>query len=157
MDEYYLALTPTPVDRQEHWPRSGRHQTAGLQRKDKTIASPAWSYGSPTLDKNAQAGVAAGGKVKQPKTEIPEMLWYAVILDTEGNELGVADTWRDKGAAGRPPSLRFLLVTAALGFDRRHRGLRGRCRSRHSGAAWIRSCPPAQSSGPRGVLGGLTT
>ena len=35
--------------------------------------------------------VAAGGKVLQPKMEVPDMLWYAVVRDTEGNELGLAE------------------------------------------------------------------
>lgn len=30
-----------------------------------------------------------GGKIIEPKTEIPTQGWYAVINDTEGNELGL--------------------------------------------------------------------
>ena len=30
-----------------------------------------------------------GGKVVEPKTEIPGQGWYAVIDDTEGNQIGL--------------------------------------------------------------------
>ena len=32
---------------------------------------------------------ALGGSVKMPKDEVPGMGWYAVILDSEGNELAL--------------------------------------------------------------------
>lgn len=32
---------------------------------------------------------ALGGKIVEPKTDIPGQGWYAVIDDTEGNQLGL--------------------------------------------------------------------
>jgi len=32
---------------------------------------------------------ALGGKIVEPKTEIPGQGWYAVIDDTEGNQIGL--------------------------------------------------------------------
>jgi predicted enzyme related to lactoylglutathione lyase len=35
------------------------------------------------------AGERTGGSVKEPKTEIPGMGWFAVLVDPEGTEIGL--------------------------------------------------------------------
>jgi len=41
------------------------------------------------LQKVANKIVASGGKILVPRTEIPEMGYYATFRDTEGNRLGL--------------------------------------------------------------------
>ena len=92
MDEYYLAGT-TPLDK-NRMPKKPGAINGALQRKDKSIASPRVVVNVANLDRTLKKAVAAGGKVKQPKNEVPDMLWYAVIVDTEGNEVGLAEYMR---------------------------------------------------------------
>ena len=89
MDEYYLAGT-TAVDR-KRMPKKPGAINGALQKKDKSIASTRVVVNVADLDGTLKRVVAAGGKVKEPKTEVPDMLWYAVVIDTEGNELGLAE------------------------------------------------------------------
>jgi predicted enzyme related to lactoylglutathione lyase len=42
-----------------------------------------------SLDETLAKVSGLGGKVVQPKTEIPGQGWYAVIDDSEGNQLGL--------------------------------------------------------------------
>ncbi len=92
MDAYYLAET-TPTDRNRMPTRPGAINGA-LQRKDKSIASSRVVVHVGDLDRALKHAAASGGKVKQPRTEVPGILWYAVILDTEGNEVGLAEYMR---------------------------------------------------------------
>jgi len=88
-DDYFMATT-TPLDKNGR-PKKPGAINGGLQRKDRSISSPRVVVSVPNLNRALKQAVARGGKVMQPKTEIPDMLWYAVILDTEGNELGLAE------------------------------------------------------------------
>jgi predicted enzyme related to lactoylglutathione lyase len=42
-----------------------------------------------SIDDAIAAGTANGGTVKEPKSEIPGMGWYAVLIDPEGTEIGL--------------------------------------------------------------------
>ena len=92
MDEYFLVQT-TELDK-KRMPKKPGAINGALQKKDKSIASPRVVVCVADLDRTLKLAVAKGGKVRQPKTEVPDMLWYAVILDTEGNELGIAEYMR---------------------------------------------------------------
>jgi uncharacterized protein len=85
---YAMAYT-TPVNK-KYMPTKPGAINGGLQKKDKTIAATRVVVGVMNIDAAIKKVLAAGGKVKQPKTEIPGMLWYAIVADTEGNEVGLA-------------------------------------------------------------------
>ena len=42
-----------------------------------------------SIDDALAAAVRTGGSVKEAKSEIPGMGWFAVVLDTEGSEVGL--------------------------------------------------------------------
>jgi uncharacterized protein len=86
--EYILAYTG-PVDA-KHMPKKLGAINGAIQKKDKSIASTRVVIDVANIDKAIANVVAAGGKLKQPKTEVPKMLFYAVVIDTEGNEVGLA-------------------------------------------------------------------
>ena len=94
MDEYYLALTTPVVSKQQMLPKKPGAINGALQRKDESITAPRVVVRVADLDRTLKQAVAAGGKLKQPKTEVPDILWYAVIIDSEGNDLGLAQYMR---------------------------------------------------------------
>ncbi|MDO8451839.1 MAG: hypothetical protein Q7S76_03140 [bacterium] len=85
-----MAYT-TPVNDQ-YMPQVPGAINGGLQKKDTTIKTTRVVLGVENLDEAIKLVEKAGGKLIHPKTEIPGMLWYAVVEDTEGNELGLAET-----------------------------------------------------------------
>jgi predicted enzyme related to lactoylglutathione lyase len=45
-----------------------------------------------SIDESLPKVTALGGKIVEPKTDIPGQGWYAVIDDTEGNQIGLYET-----------------------------------------------------------------
>jgi predicted enzyme related to lactoylglutathione lyase len=44
------------------------------------------------VDEYSKKVVKLGGKIIVPKMEIPEMGWWALALDPEGNQVGLFET-----------------------------------------------------------------
>jgi len=47
-----------------------------------------------SIDDAISAAQANGGTVKEPKSDIPGMGWYAVLIDPEGTEIGLFQSSR---------------------------------------------------------------
>lgn len=70
--------------------RSGEGHGGGLGRRGVTAGPTVRNYIE--VDSVEAALVAAegsGGSTKEPKTAIPGMGWYAVVIDPEGSEIGL--------------------------------------------------------------------
>jgi hypothetical protein len=93
-DDYWLAYT-APVDEKFMLQKPGVINGA-LQKKDASIGTPRMVINVSNLDEAITKATAAGGKVLQPKTEVPGMLIYAVLQDTEGNECGIMQSIKDE-------------------------------------------------------------
>ena len=61
----------------------------GSDYKPSTDGTLVYLNGGDDLQKVANKIAANGGKVVVPKSEIPEMGFYAIFTDTEGNKLGL--------------------------------------------------------------------
>jgi predicted enzyme related to lactoylglutathione lyase len=70
----------------------GAIESAGgaLGLRDKTVGKQLRVYFDvDSIDEVLPNVTKLGGKVVEPKTEIPNMGWYAVIDDTEGNQVAL--------------------------------------------------------------------
>ena len=85
MPEYPELL---PVQLRPDRPRRRRHRHP--QPVDRAAAAPVHHVDS--LDETLPKVTALGGKIVEPKTDIPGQGWYAVIDDTEGNQIGLYET-----------------------------------------------------------------
>jgi predicted enzyme related to lactoylglutathione lyase len=57
------------------------------------ISSPVITVGVPSIDDSVKRIEEAGGSVVTPRTEIPGMGAFAYFKDTEGNLLGLWETF----------------------------------------------------------------
>jgi uncharacterized protein len=89
MAEYLMAYT-SPVD-DKHMPTVPGTINGAIQKKDNSIAATRVTVNVPDIDAAVKMVMDAGGKLKQAKNEIPNMLYFAVVIDTEGNEVGLAE------------------------------------------------------------------
>jgi uncharacterized protein len=53
-----------------------------------------------SLDAALAAAEQHGGTVLQPRTEVPGQGWYAAVIDTEGNEIGLWENVPGNDGAG---------------------------------------------------------
>ncbi len=54
---------------------------------------------------------AAGGKVLQPKFEVPHTGWISIVQDTEGNTFGLWKSMRPPVAAPEPPAKKLAAAS----------------------------------------------
>jgi predicted enzyme related to lactoylglutathione lyase len=74
--------------------QSGKEVGGGGIMKRKTPDQGIINYiGVDSVEKYAKKVQELGGKVKVPKTEVPDMGWFAVCTDTENNTFGL---WESK-------------------------------------------------------------
>lgn len=87
MDQYFLAYT-SPVDK-KYMPTklgaiNGALQSTEASKTTRVVVDV----------KNIDAAIRkvkkAGGKLVSKKVKVYDMLWYAVVADTEGNEVGLS-------------------------------------------------------------------
>lgn len=71
--------------------------SGGLMRRQEGMSGPLNYVGVDSVDDAVARVTAAGGQVAFPKTAIPTVGWWAVVLDTEGNPVAVME--EDAGAA----------------------------------------------------------
>jgi predicted enzyme related to lactoylglutathione lyase len=88
-DDYFLVTT-TPVNEKMMAQKPGEINGA-IQKKTDSIGSPRVVVNVANIDEAINKVKAEGGKIFQPKTEVPNMMYYAIVYDTEGNELGVIE------------------------------------------------------------------
>jgi len=87
-ENYYFALTATS---DEHKIPKGVGQiNGGIQRKDETIGKLRLMINVKDLDNTLKKALEEGGKILIPPKKIPGY-YYSVIIDTEGNEINLAE------------------------------------------------------------------
>ena len=70
--------------------RSGEGYGGGVGKRGVTTGHVVRDYIEVnSIDEAVAAGQRTGGTVKEAKSEIPGMGWFAVLIDTEGNEIGL--------------------------------------------------------------------
>lgn len=85
---YYLAVT-VPIDEKTMMPKEPGAINGGIMARMKEVPNPTIFIEVEDLDWYLKKIEAAGGKLVTPKTEVPQMLWFARIQDTEGNIIGI--------------------------------------------------------------------
>lgn len=94
-DDFFLAKT-TPVDDKMIVKTPGQINGA-LMKKDDTIGTERIVILVANIDETLKKAKAAGGKIKQERTESPAaMMYYAVVLDTDGNEIDLMEPFPKK-------------------------------------------------------------
>ena len=84
----YCVVQTQPVD-ENRMPLKPGMINGALQARNSQITMPRIVINVDDIDQKVKTIEQNGGKLLQPKTEVPNMLYYAVVLDTEGNELGL--------------------------------------------------------------------
>lgn len=70
----------------EGGPRGGFVSVDGIQHRAGDVLI---YFGTDDIDATLKNVEALGGRVLQPKTEIPGIAWYALFADPSGNRLGL--------------------------------------------------------------------
>lgn len=91
MGNYVLATT-VETDEKSQMPTEPGGINGGLMPRKTDIKHPVLVIGVPSVDDYSKKVGAAGGKVVEPKMEIPGMGYYAYVSDTEGNIIGIFET-----------------------------------------------------------------
>jgi predicted enzyme related to lactoylglutathione lyase len=70
--------------------RSGEGYGGGIGKRGVTTGHVVRDYIEVnSIDEAVAAGERTGGTVKEAKSEIPGMGWFAVMIDPEGSEIGL--------------------------------------------------------------------
>ncbi|HVX01196.1 MAG TPA: VOC family protein, partial [Candidatus Babeliaceae bacterium] len=77
-----------PVD-ENRMPTEVGAINGGMMKRTSKVRSPTIAIQVDSVDEYVQKVEAAGGKLIEPKMEIPGMGYYAYVQDTEGNLLGL--------------------------------------------------------------------
>jgi predicted enzyme related to lactoylglutathione lyase len=86
----YTSLVTTPVDEQNQMPREPGAINGGLFRRSADAPStPVVTIDVDSVDNALKQIEAAGGRVVQPRVELPGMGAFAYFTDPEGNVLGL--------------------------------------------------------------------
>ena len=91
MDYYWINATDT--DHETGIPKEPGAINGGMLRKMDPRAIPTIVITVESLDERLKQVVEAGGSVTVPKMEIGKHGFYALISDTEGNNIGL---WQNK-------------------------------------------------------------
>ena len=87
-ENYYFALTT--LSDENKVPKSNGQINGGIQKKDDTIGKLRLMIHVADLDDTLKKALDEGGKILLPPKKIPGY-FYAVIVDTEGNEINLAE------------------------------------------------------------------
>ena len=90
--DYTIAMT-TPVDDKTQVPTEPGAINGGLTRREGPVSQPVITIGVDAIDDTLKQIEAAGGNVVQARTEIPNMGAFAYFTDTEGNVMGLWETF----------------------------------------------------------------
>jgi len=80
--EYWL-ITTAP---------EGQGVNGGMMKKEMPEQKPLNYIWVESVDEYSKKVQKLGGKVIMPKQEVPEMGWFAIALDPEGNVFGILET-----------------------------------------------------------------
>jgi predicted enzyme related to lactoylglutathione lyase len=89
----YTTVTTTPIDDQSRMPTEPGAINGGLMRRTSDTPAPVITIGVDAIDDALKKVEAGGGSVVQPRTEIPDMGAFAYFKDSEGNVLGLWETF----------------------------------------------------------------
>jgi hypothetical protein len=88
----YTIVMTVPVD-DNQLPTEPGAINGGMMARSPEISSPVITVGVPSIDDSVKRIEEAGGSVVTPRTEIPGMGAFAYFKDTEGNLLGLWETF----------------------------------------------------------------
>ena len=90
--DYTLALT-TPIDEKTQVPTEPGAINGGLQPRNAETPTPRIVIQVDSIDESLKKVEAEGGNIVSPRAEMPGMGAYAYFKDTEGNLLGLWETF----------------------------------------------------------------
>ena len=91
-ENYYFALTT--LSDENKIPKVVGQINGGIQKKDDTIGKLRLMIHVTDLDETLKRALDEGGKILIPPKKIPGY-YYAVIIDTEGNEINLAERLKE--------------------------------------------------------------
>jgi uncharacterized protein len=89
----YTTLITTPIDPQTQVPTEPGAINGGLMQRTQATPAPVITIEVAAIDDALKKIEAGGGSVVQPRTEIPNMGAFAYFKDSEGNVLGLWETF----------------------------------------------------------------
>jgi predicted enzyme related to lactoylglutathione lyase len=89
----YTTVTTTPIDEQRRIPTDPGAINGGLMQRSPDTPAPVITIGVDAIDDALKKIEAGGGSVVQPRTEIPNMGAFAYFKDSEGNVVGLWETF----------------------------------------------------------------
>ncbi len=89
----YTTVTTTPIDEQSRIPTEAGAINGGLMQRSPDTPAPVITIGVDAIDDALKKIEAGGGGVVQPRTEIPDMGAFAYFRDSEGNVVGLWETF----------------------------------------------------------------
>ncbi len=90
-DMEYTGVRTTPVD-ENFMPKEPGAINGGMMKRTKEVKGPTVAIHVESVDESVKKVIANGGKLLKEKTQVGEMGFYAYILDTEGNTIGLWET-----------------------------------------------------------------
>ncbi len=84
---YTIAQT-VPVDERQ-MPTEPGAINGGMMKRSAEAANPVITIQVDAIDEALKKVEAAGGSVVTPRTEVPNMGWFAYFRDSEGNTMGL--------------------------------------------------------------------
>ncbi|HWP91424.1 MAG TPA: VOC family protein [Thermodesulfobacteriota bacterium] len=88
----YTGVRTVPVDEKTFIPKEPGAINGGMTKRSKEVPAPIITVSVSSIDEYVKKVEAAGGKAVMPKGEVPDMGFYAYVVDTEGNVIGL---WED--------------------------------------------------------------
>jgi len=89
----YTTVTTTPIDEQSRLPTEPGAINGGLMQRTPETPAPVITIGVDAIDDALKKVEAGGGSIVQPRTEISNMGAFAYFKDSEGNVLGLWETF----------------------------------------------------------------
>ncbi|HXF37619.1 MAG TPA: VOC family protein [Actinomycetota bacterium] len=87
----YTIVQTVPVDERQ-MPTEPGAINGGLMRRSPDTPHPVITIQVDAIDEALNRIEAGGGRVVTPRTEVPNMGWFAYFQDPEGNTLGLWET-----------------------------------------------------------------
>jgi uncharacterized protein len=89
----YTTVITTPIDEQSRMPTEPGAINGGLMQRTPDTPVSVITIGVAGIDDALKKVEAGGGSVVQPRTEIPNMGAFAYFKDSEGNVVGLWETF----------------------------------------------------------------
>jgi hypothetical protein len=87
----YTILQTVPVDERQ-MPTEPGAINGGMMQRSETTPGPVITIQVDAIDEALKKIEAGGGGVVTPRTEVPNMGWFAYFKDSEGNTMGLWET-----------------------------------------------------------------